>query len=365
MSESTSFDAARQARRITEQAVAWYIEQQEPLTKRQRAAFFAWLRASPKHVAEYFAVAQMHGDLKAAAVLEQLSTDELVERARRDNPVVMFPLMGPAMPGERHAPAGFGRTRRFFAGMAGIAATVVAIWLGLAHWHGASERFVQRYADTAAAVRSLKLPDGTLVQLQQGSAIDVRFSEHYRRIAVIRGNALFDVGKDRSRPMLVNVGGHVLQDIGTVFEVKREAGADTLTVISGRVRVLDVPEPSGQKVEASLLAARPVADLIGGQQIELSALGAGPVHPALITQATSWLPAEIRFEHETIADVARRFNAYTSKPLVIENKRIAGKRISGVFHSNNPQAFLAYLSTLPDVRVIDGADRIRVVALAR
>jgi transmembrane sensor len=84
--------------------------------------------------------------------------------------------------------------------------------------------------------------------------------------------------------------------------------------------------------------------------------------PAQIAQATAWLPDEIRFQHETIGDVARRFNAYTSTPLVIESDRIADKRISGVFHADNPQAFVAYLSTLPNVRVIDAADRIRVVA---
>src|SRR5579859_7889815 len=97
MNDHTPFDAARQARRISEQAVAWYIEQQEPLTERQRAAFLDWLRASPRHVAEYFAVAQMHGDFKAAAMLKTITADELVAQAGRENPVVLFPLMGGAM----------------------------------------------------------------------------------------------------------------------------------------------------------------------------------------------------------------------------------------------------------------------------
>ena len=84
MNDSTQFDAARQARRITEQAVSWYIEQQEPLSERQRVAFLNWLRASPRHVAEYFAVVQMHGDFKAAAILKTITAEELVERAGRD-----------------------------------------------------------------------------------------------------------------------------------------------------------------------------------------------------------------------------------------------------------------------------------------
>lgn len=360
MSEPIHFDAARQARRITEQAVAWYIEQQEPLSERQRVAFLSWLRASPKHVAEYFAVAQMHGDLKAATALEKRSAADLVEQARCDNPIVMFPRAAPAMPHERDAQAlRDKRAGRWLAAVAGVAAMLVTGWLGMAHWRTSgmpSTQYVTQNEDAdAGKVRSLKLADGTLVQLDRHSAIDVHFDKHYRRIDVIRGHALFDVGKDAARPMLVNVGGHVLQDIGTVFDVKRDASGDTLTVISGRVRVLNGSAASASGTNA-------LADLTAGQQIQFGPAGVGLVHPVQLPQATAWLPTEIRFQRETIGDVARRFNAYTSKPLVIDDEAIAGKRISGIFHANNPQAFVAYLSTLPKVRVIEGADRIRVVA---
>lgn len=366
MSESTPFDAARQARRVTEQAVTWYIEQQEPLSDRQRAAFLAWLRASPMHVAEYFAIVRMHGDMKAAAALEKLSATELVDQAVRENPVVLFPLVGNVMPPQRHAPVARGTyTRRTLAGMLGAVAAVAMVWLGVAHWratHAHTDlRVAQSYAGDANTVRSLKLVDGTMVQLDRNSAIDVHFDERYRHIEVIRGHALFDVGKDPARPMLVSVGGHVLQDIGTVFDVRRDASGDTLTVISGRVRVLNVPNPTTKAWDPALLGSSEVADLTAGQQIQLNTASSNDVHPAQIAQTTAWLPSDIRFQHETIGDVARRFNAYTSKPLVIENEGIADKRISGVFHANNPQAFVAYLSTLPDVRIIDGADRIRVV----
>lgn len=356
MSDSTQFEAARQARRITEQAVSWYIEQQEPLSERQRVAFLNWLRASPRHVAEYFAVAQMHGDFKAAAALKTITAEQLVEHAGRDNPVVMFPLMGPAMRKEpvRHR----GRAGRLVAGMAALAAVAVA-WMAVGYWrHGQLE---QSYAAGAVAVRSVSLPDGTLVQLDHDSAVNVHFDRRLRRIDVVRGNALFDVGKD-PRPLFVDVGGHVLQDIGTVFDVKRDASGDTLTVISGRVRVLNATGASLKDLDTSQLDGIAVADLTAGQQISLGATRVGLKQPAQIARATAWLPSEIRFQHESIGTVARRFNAYTSKPLVIENEAIAQERISGIFHADNPQAFAAYLATLPDVRVIDERDRVRVVA---
>lgn len=364
MNESTHFDAARQARRITEQAVAWYIEQQEPLSERQRVAFLAWLRASPKHVAEYFAVVRLHGDIKAAAALQKLTSEQLTEQARRDNPIVMFPHMEKVLRAERSPPPARSRLTRYALAAAASAASIAMAWLGVAHWRAirvpADAVFAKHYSATQA-MQSLTLADGTLVQLDRDSSIDVHYDGHVRRIDVHSGHVLFDVGKDPARPMFVDVGGHVLQDIGTIFDVKRDSNGDTFTVISGRVRVLDAPSSAAQGNQPPLPGLA-VADLTAGMQIAFDVSGTGTVRPVAVAQATAWLPTDISFHHETIANVARRFNAYTDTPLEIDDQSIAGKRISGVFHADNPQAFMAYLATLPDVRIIHDADRIRVVA---
>jgi transmembrane sensor len=368
MSNSTTFDNARRSRRISEQAIAWYIEQQEDLSERQRVAFLEWLRASPEHIAEYLAVAQMHGDFKAAAAKNTRATEELIELARREDPVVMFPRLLDNRSRETPDPAS--RHRRMGRALPRIAAAMVAailLLLGGSRWHAWDHLVDQTYVTGSDEVRSVALSDGTLVQIGKNSRIDVHFDARRRRIEIVRGNALFDVGKDHARPMLVSVGDHVLQDIGTVFDVRREAGTDILTVLSGRVRVWDAASASPESKQASTATVQPgggtVADLISGQQVELRGSGAGPVHPAQIAQATAWLPEHIQFRHETVADVARRFNAYTTKPLMIEGERIANMRISGVFHANDPKAFIAYLATLPEVRVEQNSDGVRVVAL--
>jgi transmembrane sensor len=368
MNDSTAFDAARRTRRISEQAVAWYIEQQEDLSERQRAAFLDWLRASPEHVAEYLAVAQMHGDFKAAALKNPRATDELIERARREDPVVMFPrLLDDRSAKKPASPTHKLRVGRTLPRVAAAMAAVLLLLLGGSRWHAWDQLADQSYVAGSDKVQSVTLADGTLVQIGKNSRIDVHFDADHRRIEVIRGNALFDVGKDPARPMLVSVGDHVLQDIGTVFDVRRESGSDVLTVLSGRVRVWDAQPTSstGEKTPTVTEQASggTVADLISGQQVELHASGTGPVHAAQLAQVTSWLPEDIQFRLETVANVARRFNAYTTRPLLIEGERIADMRISGVFHANDPKAFIAYLATLPDVRIEQSSDGVRVVAL--
>lgn len=370
MNKPREAENERQLRRLREQAAAWYVEQQDRPDERRRAAFLAWLRSSPAHVAEYLAIVQMHGtgDLKAAAAMEGVSIAELVEQAGRESAVVPLrrhnAMFLPASVAARSPRSGARRPVLAWAA-ACAAALVVACLAGLqgqmsgdGDWRG--------YVAGTDALRTVQLADGTIVQLDRGSAINVNFDAHRRRIAVIRGNALFDVGKDPARPMLVSVGGHVLQDIGTVFAVKRDTRDDILTVISGRVRVWPESRAWLSRVKTYVtgenLHGDAIADITSGEQIQLSVSGVSSVHAVAITQATAWLPDDIRFQRMTIGEVARRFNAYSSTPLAIEDARIADMRISGIFHAHNPQAFITFLATLPGVTVVRGSDRIRIVA---
>lgn len=365
MNKSGNFETRHRARKITEQAAAWYLEQQDNPSQRQQAAFLTWLRASPAHVAEYLAIAQMHGDMKAAAAIDTMSMMELAEHIRRETPIVAFPRATPHVPDEKPVAGSRGyAVRRFTAAAALILLGLFGAW----HlWHPANGALQQRYATGQGDIKEVNLPDGSLVHLAQNSVIDVHFDAFARRIDVVRGNALFDVGKDPKRPMFVGVGGHVLQDIGTVFDVQRGTDGDTLTVISGRVRVWKASDAWIGKMRAyvgdSQSSSDAVAELVAGQELRLTTSAtAGPIQAAAIAKTTEWMPTDIRFQHETVSQVARRFNAYTTTPLVIEDPQLAGLRISGIFHANNPEAFVAYLATFPGVTVVRDSDHIRIVA---
>lgn len=371
MNKIERFETGRHARRLTEQAAAWYIEQQDHPSSRRRAKFLFWLHASPAHIAEYLAIAQLHGDLKAATSTEAMPVHELVARADNQNAVVMFPKIAAdtAHQHRRHQPRRQPGPRMLTCTVAvavAVAAAMTSVVLGVLPWRTTSNNLHQDFAANTEAIREVRLPDGSLIQLARGSMIHVRFDARYRQIDVIRGNALFEVGKDPTRPMFVSVGGHVLQDIGTVFDVRRNAADDTLTVISGRVRVWDVAHDGVAKIKAGIgnsqTSKGTVADLTAGDQIQLTPASTGLVHKARVEQTTAWLPANIRFKRETVSVVAQRFNAYTSTPLVIEDVRTGDMRITGLFHTKNPQAFIAYLATLPGVRIIYAKDSVRVVA---
>jgi transmembrane sensor len=364
--------AAHAARRATEQAAGWYLDQREGLPVARQQAFLAWLRHSPLHVAEYLAIARLHGDLKAAAAMETMSTTELGELAASESAIVTLHPRAAAMPARSQARTWqTARARRRLRW--GIAAGVATLLLSAAAWlhvPASQDLPADIYASTANEGRSFTLADGSLVQLDRDSAIAVRFDVHSRQIEVTRGGALFDVGKDPARPLQVRLGDNQLQDIGTVFSARRQAGGGIVTVLSGKVNLLAPAHPwlaawqrrLGRTPEPDTV----VAALGGGHQAVLGGDGAVIALTAHvdIAQATAWLPADIRFQHSTVAEVARRFNAYTSLPLVIDDSKVAAMRISGVFHARDAEAFTAYLSSLPGVQVQRDDLRVRVFGAA-
>jgi transmembrane sensor len=109
------------------------------------------------------------------------------------------PVQEPAPPPPDAAndpqPAGTRLSRRAFGALAagsGIAATVT-----LALWHfGARES----YSTGVGEARMIRLADGSRVQLNTDSEIDVSLQKERRQIRFVKGEARFDVAHDPSRP---------------------------------------------------------------------------------------------------------------------------------------------------------------------
>ncbi len=222
------------------------------------------------------------------------------------------------------------------------------------------------YASGPTEVRRVTLPDSTLVQLDRDSVLAVRFDAQQRTLGMLRGGALFDIGHDATRPLHVQLGANVLEDIGTVFDAHQSADGGNVTVVSGRVKIWQREQDAG--TSANFAAdGQLIADLGAGQQASMHRDGSLDLidHHADLGLSTAWLPTDIHFERCTVADVARRFNAYSTQPLRIEDASIAAMRISGHFHARDTEAFLTYLGTLPDVHVVRGSDDIRVTRATR
>jgi transmembrane sensor len=144
-------------------------------------------------------------------------------------------------------------------------------------------------------------------------------------------------------------------DLGTQFDVRVERGSTVVTVLGGKVAVRRVAMPHDLSVSS---ASTPFVELSSNQQIRV-AQGAWP--PALTAvdaqRSESWLRRQISFEHEPLAQVATEFNRYTSKPIVIDTPRLRNLEISGVFATDDIDAFVAFLRSLDGVHVEETSTR--------
>lgn len=349
-------EAAERHRRATEDAASWYLDQQDGMDQTQREQFVAWLRQSPLHVTEYLAIAHLHGDLGAASALDPLTAAELGELAAGDTSVVALPM--PAAP---TAPRVTVPQRRAWAWLAQAAALVLILFAGSAVWHSPGMKAWDSYASDAQSVRSAALTDGTAVQLDRDSIVVVQIDAHARRMDVLRGGALFDVAHDPARPLRVRLGPNELEDIGTVFDAHHAVDGARVTVVSGKVKLWQHDgKPWSWNADGQ---QAPLAELIAGQEATMHMDGSLDVvdKHADLAHSTAWLPADIHFERASVADVARRFNAYSSRPLRIDDTRIGATLISGRFHARDMDSFIAYLLTLPDVRAVRDNDGVRIV----
>jgi transmembrane sensor len=168
------------------------------------------------------------------------------------------------------------------------------------------------------------------------------------------GEAEFEVAHESDRAFRVHAGSAEVIDLGTKFDVRLEQGSTVVTVVEGRVAV----GPSN----SSQIPAPRLIELNADQQIRVTERQ-WPATPFAVDaeRTTAWLHRQIAFDHEPLERVAAEYNRYASKPIEIATPALRNLQISGVFATDDPEAFIAFLRSLKGVRVEVTETRIRVL----
>lgn len=337
---------------ITEQAADWFVANRAGLTDQERAAFVAWLKASPAHVEEYLGIATLSSDLRAACDTPENSIEQIVARARADSSArvqAFWPRVA-AVVSEPFSP--------WWQRAAVTVAALALVSFGLFATRDRWLRIVETPTELAALhfeahhgeQRTVLLADNSVLHLNTDSAVTVRYGPSERTVTLTTGEALLQVVHDPARPFRVLAGAAQIIDVGTQFDVRLQNDATLVTVVEGRIAVALRSHPGTPPIE-----------LGANQQIDVTA-ATWPVAPMLIDaqQSTAWLHRQIMFEHEPLARVALEFNRYSAKPIEIVSPSLQNLEISGMFATDDTDAFIAFLRSLEGVRVEVTATRIRV-----
>jgi len=343
---------------IAEQAGEWLVANDEgPLDERDSAALAAWLKTSPVHIEEFLAVSTIARDLKEARTDSEYSLEAILARARAEDDTPVQALWS------RVTDSVWGRTSgRWLTGAVAMAACAVLSLGLLLTWNvrqpiehpSAPDGMTALHFETRHGEQlTRRLADNSVLHLNTDSAVTIRFGKNERFVMLTSGQADFEVAHEPDRAFRVFAGSAEVVDLGTKFDVRLERDSTVVTVVEGRVAV----GPSNSSQNHSTRFVQLSAD----QQIRVTE-GEGPTTPVAVDaqRATAWLHRQIVFDNEPLERVAAEYNRYTSKPIEIATPALRNLKISGVFATDDPEAFIAFLRSLKGVRVEVTETRIRV-----
>jgi transmembrane sensor len=350
---------------IAQEAAEWFVANREGLSAKERDAFAAWLNASPVHVEEYLAFSVIARDLREAGKESPGSIDEIIARARLEKDALMEPLW-PRM----ITAVGAVAARRWRTAAVALAACVVVSFGLLAAWNLRPSAQDSAAPGVAAALHfetgrgeqlTRRLSDDSVLHLNTDSAVTIRFNKTERLVVVEAGEVDFEVAHEPDRAFRVVAKSAEVIAIGTQFDVYLRDDATLVTVVEGRVAVGPSPMLQGRSIRSDPNHSTRFVQLVAGQQISVTE-GAWPVLPVAVDaqRSTAWLHRQITFDRQPLERVASEFNRYASKPIEIATPELRNMEISGVFTTDDTEAFIAFLRSLKGVRVEVTATQIRV-----
>ncbi|KPG97074.1 FecR family protein [Pseudomonas sp. RIT-PI-r] len=306
---------------VRDDAARWFVRLQEPtvdVDEQQR--FDAWLNEHPQHRDEF---QLLQGLWTAADLLPAPRLKALVEAppSRRER----HPLM-------RYA----------------VAASVLAVALGLGLFSGLNhpQGYSAEFTTALGERKHVALPDGSLIDMNSRSRLQVRYEKDRRVIELSEGEAMFSVEHDTSRPFVVEAGSGKVTVTGTRFDVRRDVTQTRVTVEQGTVKVQGRNAPDNQFI--SLTAG--LGSFIDAQG---NVAAAYAVNPA---ELTAWRSGKLVFNDASLSEVAAEVSRYREQPLTVSNPAVASLRLTSVFKSDNTDALLKALPNILPVAVRTHAD---------
>jgi len=302
---------------IIQQAANWLTRlHDEDVSESERQAFNAWCQADPRHAVAIERMRALWG-----------SFDTLPAQPAR---VALNRAFAP-------------RPARGVQAMA-VLGLVLCGWLGL-------EQLPVWMADQRTGVgerRQIALEDGSQLQLNSNSAVDVKFDGHQRVIELLQGELWVEVAKDAQRPFVVRTDQGTATALGTRYLVKRAAdGTTVVTVIESTVAV------KGD--------TRDEVKVTAGQRAILDHGRAQPAQATGNADPDAWTRGLLKVNDQPLSDVLQTLASYRHGMVRFDPQALRNLRVSGVFKLDDTAAALAALADNLPIQVEYFTDLLVVV----
>lgn len=173
---------------------------------------------------------------------------------------------------------------------------------------------------TSDVPKSIKLSDGSKIYLAANSLFQYpeKFSGDERNVSLLKGNAFFEVAKDKKHPFIITSRDIKTRVVGTSFHIQLSKTKCEVIVVTGKVNV----SSKGQSV-----------DLIPYEEALFSAekLTKLPVNKTL---ATNWYTTDITLNEATLHEVITILQYKYGVTFECENKQVLSIPITVFIEKN-------------------------------
>jgi len=269
--------------RLEEEAVAWLARLTSgEATEPERARFRDWYARSPAHARAVDVVAGLWGGLDVV----------LVPRPVRTRP----------------------RARAWVRGLAALGALSALVLL--AYFPDVLRQPFHDYATAIGEQHSVRLPDGSLAHLNTDTTLDLYFNPDQRRVVLHRGEAAFEVAKER-RPFRVETGTVRTEALGTEFLLRYDGEVGTVTLVEGQVRIT--------VADTTFSPQRVALSLAPGQAVGFSRTGVGAAQAA---RPAAWRRRRIVMSFVPLGEVIAEINRYRRVPVTLIGTSLAEHQVN-------------------------------------
>lgn len=295
-------------RKVFEAAASWYVRfQSEPGTPAEQVAWRRWLESDPAHLIAWEHMEQLQRSLGGIS-------PHLARRA----------LSAPQ------------QRRQVLKLLLALAGTGYVGWN--IQQHTALKHVWADYRTPVGQRQHIELADGTQVELNTDTALDVAFDSQQRMIRLREGEILIrTANRGDKRPFYVDTRQGRVQALGTRFLVRQMEHLTRLGVLEDKVSV----QPT--------LSTLPPSLLVAGQGVDFDtrAVSVSRIYPQA---ETAWVDGQLIVLNERLGDVIKELARY--RPGVMQcDEQAAGLRVSGAFRLDATEAVLANLQATLPIRV--------------
>ena len=311
-------------------AAEWLVERDAGFAPGRASAFAAWCAADPRH--------------EAAVLRTECALDLIGEM-----PAIRAPLAARLAEETKIVRPAFFRVPGWSAGLAAALTLAAVVW-----WTFPSPApATQHYATAPTRQQQVALVDGSVMNLNVSTDVQVALTPAARRVTLTAGEAHFAVAHDTARPFIVTAGGVFIRAVGTAFSVRLgEHGVEVL-VTEGKVEV--TRDDADSTPAPALPAAHPL--LVAGERTLIlrdTAPDAAPIERVstdALQAAVRWHSQVMTFTNLPLRDAVTLFNRRNTQQLILADAALGERKIGGTFAADQVEAFVRLLAQDGDIAV--------------